>query len=209
MAGSIRGSARHEGPRDGPSCSPDGRAAPAKPWRPSSSLAVKVGAAILILALGSAVAAPVLAPHDPLRQNLGNALARPGRAHLLGTDNEPISNMNPPTLALVAMTFWSVGLAILARRRLSRWLEAAGPWKAVIFGNSIVMTLFLWHTTAYLFAVIALWPLGFGRATDSTARWWLERPLWLAVPAVFLAGLVAVFARFERPAARERGALAR
>ena len=125
---------------------------------------------------------------------------------LLGTDNEPISNMNPPTLALVAMTSWSIGLAIVARPRLSRWLEAAGPWKAVIFGNTIVMTLFLWHTTAYLFAVIALWPLGFGRETDSTARWWLERPLWLAVPAVLLAGLVAVFARFERPVVRERDA---
>jgi peptide/nickel transport system permease protein len=29
----------------------------------------------------------VVAPHDPLRQDLGNALARPGRAHWLGTDN--------------------------------------------------------------------------------------------------------------------------
>ena len=116
MAGSIRGSARHEGPRDGPSCSPDGRAAPAKPWRPSSSLAVKVGAAILILALGSAVAAPVLAPHDPLRQNLGNALARPGRAHLLGTDNvgrDVLSRVIWGTRISLVAGFVSVAMALL------------------------------------------------------------------------------------------------
>src|SRR5438093_2572819 len=77
---------------------------------------------------------------------------------LLGTDTEPISNMNPPTLALVAMTFWSVGLAMLARDRVSMWLDGVRLWKAVIFGNTIVMTLFLWHTTAYLLAVVALWP---------------------------------------------------
>src|SRR5204862_471482 len=34
-----------------------------------------------------ALAAPLLAPYDPLAQNLGNILARPGRAHWLGTDN--------------------------------------------------------------------------------------------------------------------------
>jgi ABC-type dipeptide/oligopeptide/nickel transport system permease subunit len=45
------------------------------------------GAAVLLVAVVAALAAPLLAPHDPLKQNLGNTLARPGRAHLLGTDN--------------------------------------------------------------------------------------------------------------------------
>ncbi|HEV8563468.1 MAG TPA: acyltransferase [Actinomycetota bacterium] len=123
---------------------------------------------------------------------------------LLGTDNEPISNMNPPTLALAAMTFWSIGLAMLARPAVSRWLARPGPWKAVVLGNTVVMTLFLWHMTAYLLAVIALWALGLGRETDSTARWWLERPIWIATSAVFLLGLVAIFGRFERPAKIEQ-----
>jgi hypothetical protein len=118
---------------------------------------------------------------------------------LLGTDNEPISNMNPPTLALVAMTFWSIALAMLARPAVTRWLARRGPWKAVVLGNTVVMTLFLWHMTAYLLAVIVLWPAGLGRETDSTARWWIERPIWIATSAVFLIGLVAIFGRFERP----------
>src|SRR5882672_1342455 len=45
------------------------------------------GAAVVLLAVLVALAAPLLAPYDPLAQNLGNTLARPGRANLLGTDN--------------------------------------------------------------------------------------------------------------------------
>jgi peptide/nickel transport system permease protein len=45
------------------------------------------GGAVLLAALVLAFGAPVLSPHDPLEQNLDNALARPGRGHVLGTDN--------------------------------------------------------------------------------------------------------------------------
>jgi hypothetical protein len=127
----------------------------------------------------------------------------PGIGHypksLLGTDVERITNTYPPTILLVAMAFWSIGLALLVREPLSRWLRRPGPWKATIFVNSVIMTLFLWHMTAFLLAILVMWPLGLGQEGDATAGWWLERPLWVAVPAVFLTGLVALFARFERP----------
>src|SRR2546423_12912744 len=45
------------------------------------------GAAVLLAAIGVALAAPLLSPYDPLAQDLGNVLARPGRGHWLGTDN--------------------------------------------------------------------------------------------------------------------------
>jgi peptide/nickel transport system permease protein len=45
------------------------------------------GAGVVLLAVAVALAAPLVAPYDPLAQNLGNTLARPDRAHLLGTDN--------------------------------------------------------------------------------------------------------------------------
>jgi hypothetical protein len=93
---------------------------------------------------------------------------------------------------------WTIGAAMLLRPRLSRWLERPVPWKSTIFLNGTIMTLFLWHMTAYLIAILLLWPLGFGHQVDSTPRWWMERVLWELVPAVILAGLVAVFGRFER-----------
>jgi fucose 4-O-acetylase-like acetyltransferase len=125
----------------------------------------------------------------------------PGIGHypksLLGTDVERVSNAYPPTVCFLLGGIWSIGAVMLLRPTLARWLERPGPWKVTIFLNSIIMTLFLWHMTAYLIAILFLWPLGFGHQADSTARWWLERPLWLVVPGIILAALVAIFGRFE------------
>jgi peptidoglycan/LPS O-acetylase OafA/YrhL len=118
---------------------------------------------------------------------------------MIGTDVERISNMNPPTACLIALTLWLVGLAMLAREPVNRWLARVRPWMAVIAANGVIMTVFLWHLTAYLLAILLLWPLGIGHQGDTTAAWWLSRPIWLAVPAVILAAFVAVFGRFERP----------
>ncbi len=123
---------------------------------------------------------------------------------LLGTDVELVSNAYPPTVCFLLGGVWSIGAIMLLRPALARWLEDPGPWKVTIFLNGVIMTLFLWHMTAYLFTVLTLWPLGFGQQHDSTAGWWLERPLWIGLSAVYLAGLVAIFGRFERP--RERAA---
>ena len=127
----------------------------------------------------------------------------PGIGHypksLLGTDVERVSNAYPPTVCFLLGGIWSIGAAMLLRPALGRWLQRTRVWAATIAVNSVIMTLFLWHMTAFLLAVLLLWPLGFGHDHDSTPRWWLERPLWIAVPALILLGLVAIFGRFERP----------
>ena len=45
------------------------------------------GMLVVALAVLAALAAPAVAPHDPLKQDLGRTLAPPTRAHPLGTDN--------------------------------------------------------------------------------------------------------------------------
>lgn len=117
---------------------------------------------------------------------------------MLGTDVESISNAYPPTVCYLAVGLFTIGGALLLRERASRWLRARRPWRAVIAANSIVMTLFLWHMTAFLLALLVLWPLGFGREAEPTVRWWLERFVWVGAPGLVLAGLVGLFARFER-----------
>jgi hypothetical protein len=118
---------------------------------------------------------------------------------LLGTDVEEISNAYPPTVCFLLAAIWSIGGAMLLRPAVTRWLQRPGAWKGTIFANGIIMTLFLWHMTAYLIVALALWPLGFGREQDSTARWWLERPVWILVPGLVLAAIVVLVGRFERP----------
>ncbi|HZN16445.1 MAG TPA: acyltransferase [Acidimicrobiales bacterium] len=125
----------------------------------------------------------------------------PGIGHyprsLLGTDVESVSNAYPPTLCFLFVGFWLIGMTMLVRPVMSRWLQRRGPWRATVIGNAWIMTLFLWHMTAYLAAIVLLWPLGLGAEREPTARWWLERPVWILVPGVLLAGCVALFGRYE------------
>jgi fucose 4-O-acetylase-like acetyltransferase len=122
---------------------------------------------------------------------------------LLGTDVPgEISNAYPPTMCFLLADIWSIGAVMLLRPALSRWLERPGPWKVTILLNSVIMTLFLWHMTAYFVVLLALWPLGIGHEQDSTASWWLLRPVFIGLSALVLTGIVALVGRFERPRAR-------
>jgi hypothetical protein len=73
---------------------------------------------------------------------------------------------------------------------------------AVTAINSVILTVFLWHMTALLVALLALERAGLKPLLEPTAAWWLQRPLWLVAPGIVLAALVAVFARFELPRRR-------
>jgi hypothetical protein len=117
---------------------------------------------------------------------------------------ERISNMNPPTVVILAHSVWLIGAAMLLRDRLNAWLQHPVPWGVTVMINQSIMTIFLWHMTAYLIVIELAWPLGLGRQLESTPRWWLERPFWIVAPAMALLTLVAFFGRFERENAKSR-----
>jgi hypothetical protein len=123
---------------------------------------------------------------------------------MVGTGFEKISNMSPPTVCIIALALWQVGLAMLLRDPIQRWLRRRGPWMAVIWTNASIMTIYLWHLTAYAAAYLIFLPTGWARSTEITAGWWLQRLLWVAVPALVLMPLIAVFSRFEREPAASR-----
>ena len=118
---------------------------------------------------------------------------------MVGVTGDGVSNNDPPTVCLIALTIWLVSLTMLARDRISRWLDGTRPWSAVIAANSMIMTVFLWHLTALLIAVVVAYPLGFPQFEGGSAAWWLTRPLWLALLSIFLVPLVITFWRFEKP----------
>ncbi len=123
---------------------------------------------------------------------------------MVGAASEKASNNSPPSVCLIALTLWLVGLALLARGRVSRWLARPGPWKAVVGANAVIMTVFLWHLTALLVAAVVLLPLGFPQPAGGTGLWWAWRPIWIGLLIVFLVPFVAMFGRAE-----SRGLLAR
>ena len=119
---------------------------------------------------------------------------------MVGVDIEPVSNMSPPSLAIVGLAVWQIGLAMWVREPVRRWLQRPGPWQGTIAVNSVIMTVFLWHLTALLVTILALYPLGLGEEVTATVRWWVERPVWILVPLVVLVPITALFRRFERAA---------
>ena len=60
----------------------------------------------MLVAVLVALLAPWVAPYNPLKQDLGNTLARPGRAHLLGTDNVGRD--------VLSRTIWGTRISLLA-----------------------------------------------------------------------------------------------
>jgi hypothetical protein len=112
---------------------------------------------------------------------------------------ERISNMSPPTVALLAHAVWLIGLVLLVREPVSRWLRRPRVWRNVIAANGLAMTAFLWHLTA-LFAAAALIPaFGLAQPEVGSATWWPLRPLWIAVLAVLTLALISTFQRADRP----------
>jgi peptide/nickel transport system permease protein len=84
--------------------------------RAASARLAPFGAAVLLIAIVVALAAPLVSPHDPLRQDLGHALARPDRVHWLGTDNvgrDVLSRVIWGTRVSLVAGFISVALAVL------------------------------------------------------------------------------------------------
>jgi peptide/nickel transport system permease protein len=75
------------------------------------------GAAVMLLAILVALLAPLVAPYNPLQQNLNNTLARPDRTHFLGTDNvgrDVFSRVLWGTRVSLVAGFGSVAIAVLA-----------------------------------------------------------------------------------------------
>jgi hypothetical protein len=118
---------------------------------------------------------------------------------MVGLPGERVSNMAPPTLALLCHGLWLVGAVELLRTPGTRLVRRAGVWRAVVAANGIAMTAFLWHLTAMLGVYGALLALDVPLPEPASAAWWAQVPLRIAVAAALTALLVAAFRTFERP----------
>ncbi|MET9109077.1 acyltransferase family protein [Streptomyces zhihengii] len=121
---------------------------------------------------------------------------------MVGMPGEKISNMAPPTLALLCHGLWLVGAVELLRGPGGRLVARAGVWRAVVAANGIAMTAFLWHLTAMLGVYGAMATAGITLPEPASAAWWAQTPPRIAAAAAVTALLVAVFRRFERPGGR-------
>ena len=124
---------------------------------------------------------------------------------MLTVPGAEFSNTRPPTVALAALAALHFGVMTLLQRPLSTWLKRPWPWAATILVNGVIMTVFLWHSSAQILVYgTAAWMGGIGlRLEPGSLAWWLARPAWIALMLAVLAVLVAIFGSFER-GSRER-----
>ncbi|MEV6436713.1 acyltransferase family protein [Streptomyces anulatus] len=125
---------------------------------------------------------------------------------MVGMPGEKVSNMAPPTLALLAHGLWLVGAVELLRAPAARLLERPRVWRTVVAANGVAMTAFLWHLTAMFGVYGAMLALDVELPAPASAAWWAQVPLRIALAAALTAALVAAFRTFERPVPARPGA---
>ncbi|MFD4719959.1 acyltransferase [Streptomyces sp. NPDC058423] len=126
--------------------------------------------------------------------------AGPYPLSMVGMPGEKVSNMAPPTLALLCHGLWLVGAVELLRGPGARLVARPRVWRTVVAANGVAMTAFLWHLTAMLGVYGALLAAGVTLPEPASAAWWAQTPLRIAAAALLTAVLVAAFRGFEQPA---------
>jgi fucose 4-O-acetylase-like acetyltransferase len=119
-----------------------------------------------------------------------------------------LSNSLPPTLALFALGVAQVGLVLALEPWGRKMLDNLNIWTATVLMNGMIMTVYLWHLTAFVLVMTVCWVLlgGFGLDTvPGSDAWWASRPLWFLVYIAALLPMIAVFARHERSFGPIRG----
>ena len=119
---------------------------------------------------------------------------------MIGVPGEPLSNSMPPTLALLALGIAQTGFALALEPAARRMLDNLTLWTGTVLINGMIMTIYLWHLTAFVFVMVVAWLLGGVGLTvqPGTAEWWLARPIWFALYIVALFPMILAFARYER-----------
>jgi hypothetical protein len=153
-------------------------------WR-DGKLAARpsVGVPIAVLGLGALVVLTVPGPYP---------------VSMVGVPGEDVQNTAPPTLALLALAVAQIGVALSLRDRTSRWLRKEGPWLPIVGINSVILTIFLWHTAAAIVAALVLYGGGIMPIVAvGSIEWFLLRIPWMVVCLLVLDGMAAIFARIE------------
>lgn len=124
---------------------------------------------------------------------------------MIGVPGANISNSMPPTIALLALGVTQAGLALALEPTARRMLDNMQIWTATVLLNGMIMSVYLWHLTAFVFVMVAAWLMGgIGLyAVPGSGEWWIMRPIWFALYIIMLLPLIGIFARFEQVKAGE------
>ena len=139
-------------------------------------------------------------------KRFGHALMLTGFAALVGLTNmglyprsmvgttstaDRFSNMGPPTLPIVALLIFQVGLVVAYRDRILEVAERPLVQRFVSWLSANAMPLFLWHAVGFAL-FYALMRFFTSVPEEPSLLWWLTRPLWAIGPALLTIPLLAL-----------------
>ncbi|MGX5696458.1 acyltransferase family protein [Agromyces soli] len=123
-----------------------------------------------------------------------------------GYSHDMLDNLNPPSVAILALALGQACLFALLQPAIRRLVERRGVLAAVFLFGVYGMVIYLWHTFAM--AIVTGVQLVFGLPFPPvlSPAWWGTRPLWVLAIAVVIAGCCLVVPRIEArwPAPAER-----
>ena len=124
----------------------------------------------------------------------------PYPAAMIGVPGDSVSNSMPPTIALLSLGIAQTGFALALEPAGRRMLDNLRAWTGVVLINGMIMTIYLWHLTAFILVMVAAWLLGgIGLETPpGSGAWWAARPVWMILYVVTLFPLLILFTRHER-----------
>ena len=108
------------------------------------------------------------------------------------------SNMAPPTLCIIALTIFQVGVAELIRPAVLNGLGRGGVFaRATSVFTRFALPLFLFHTTGMALSRAVEWTI-FGNQTEAVEpdlTWWLLRPVAIIGPLLATLPVIYLFGR--------------
>ena len=83
---------------------------------------------------------------------------------------------------------------------MRRLLDGLRLWTATVLINSMIMTIYLWHSTVMMaFIAILYFSGGVGLALEpGSAGWWLSRPVWFILLTTLLLPISLALSPLER-----------
>ena len=145
-------------------------------------------------------------------KRFGHALLLIGFAALVGLTNmglyprsmvgttsaaDRFSNMGPPTLPIVALLIFQVGLVIAYREKILSFAERPRVKRFLEWLSANAMPLFLWHSVG--FAIFyGLMRFVWEVPETPSLEWWITRPLWILGPALVTVPMLAFMRGLRR-----------
>lgn len=119
---------------------------------------------------------------------------------MIGVPGSDLSNSMPPTTALLALGIMQTGFALVLEPLARRALANVKAWAGVVLINGMIMTIYLWHLTAFVLVTVAAWALGgIGlNLVPGSGAWWAARPVWFALYILATLPMIMRFSRYEQ-----------